>query len=238
MGWNATLGRNTRGGRKKRVIEYSGQTKTLDEWAADLKMSRHTIRMRLRRGWTVAEALGFEEHELVTGAELAHPNQFDDGTGVDIRRRQAEFIQALINHLEATNKWQPAIVAKEVSIPVDTIYRWRKTSDDFAAAYDEVKEASNMYLEDYLTDIVHNPEDHDRGLRRPGWSNLVMFKVKGEMPDKYRDTPPQTNININQISLKEALAAEDAYWKIQQQKQQVIDAEQPKLINPPGANNQ
>lgn len=38
------------------VLEFSGRTQTLTEWARELGMAENTLRGRIRLGWTVAEA--------------------------------------------------------------------------------------------------------------------------------------------------------------------------------------
>lgn len=43
--------------RKNHLIIYKGQTKTLTEWAEQFCINKHTLRMRLKLGWSVEEAL-------------------------------------------------------------------------------------------------------------------------------------------------------------------------------------
>lgn len=44
---------------RKRMITYAGVSKPLDRWSLDVGIKKSTIVARLRRGWSVAEALGF-----------------------------------------------------------------------------------------------------------------------------------------------------------------------------------
>lgn len=49
--------------RRNRLIEYNGQKKCLALWAEELKMSYELIRSRLRRSWTIEEALTTPKNE-------------------------------------------------------------------------------------------------------------------------------------------------------------------------------
>ena len=42
------------------IIEHNGETKILQQWIDDLKVNRHTVMTRLRRGKTYKQALGLE----------------------------------------------------------------------------------------------------------------------------------------------------------------------------------
>lgn len=50
-------GRNTSG---NNVIEYQNQLLCIEEWAEKVKIKANTIIYRLRRGWSIPQALGFE----------------------------------------------------------------------------------------------------------------------------------------------------------------------------------
>lgn len=53
--------RNRRRPKGRTLLTYGGKTQSLTRWAEDLGVSRELIGMRLRRGKTVGQALGFEE---------------------------------------------------------------------------------------------------------------------------------------------------------------------------------
>lgn len=44
-------------------IEYNGELKILEEWAEELGVKSNSILTRLRRGWTIPQALGFESRD-------------------------------------------------------------------------------------------------------------------------------------------------------------------------------
>jgi hypothetical protein len=57
--WVSRRGQN-RNKRGNRVLEYGGERKLLVEWSEKVGIPYERIRSRLRLGWTVGEALGFE----------------------------------------------------------------------------------------------------------------------------------------------------------------------------------
>lgn len=52
------------------VLEYKGQRKTLIDWATELSLDHTLIRGRLRRGWSVEDALSIPLNE-----NLSHPSK-------------------------------------------------------------------------------------------------------------------------------------------------------------------
>lgn len=58
--WNcrwATRYEQAQNKRNTRTLTYAGRTQTISEWAAETGIKRETLKMRLRKGWTAAEAL-------------------------------------------------------------------------------------------------------------------------------------------------------------------------------------
>lgn len=53
----ATGKEQTRNSTKARMLTVNGRTMTLVEWCEATGLNRETIRRRIRRGWTVEEAL-------------------------------------------------------------------------------------------------------------------------------------------------------------------------------------
>lgn len=56
----ATAKEQHRNTRSNRLLNYNGQTKTLIEWSEIVGIGRTTIRERLSRGWSVADALNIK----------------------------------------------------------------------------------------------------------------------------------------------------------------------------------
>lgn len=44
------------------IWEYNGASKTIKEWAKSVNIEPHVLYGRFQRGWTIAQALGFEHH--------------------------------------------------------------------------------------------------------------------------------------------------------------------------------
>lgn len=53
----ATVEEQCRNRSNTRLITFNGKTQCMTDWAAELKISRGTIFHRIRRGWTVSDAL-------------------------------------------------------------------------------------------------------------------------------------------------------------------------------------
>lgn len=53
----ATVAEQNRNKRTVKLITYKGETKTIPEWTKQLKLGKETIRERLQRGWSQAEAI-------------------------------------------------------------------------------------------------------------------------------------------------------------------------------------
>lgn len=51
-------------------IEYNGETHTFKEWGAIRRINPERIRSRLYHGWTVAQALGYEDKEHYSAESL------------------------------------------------------------------------------------------------------------------------------------------------------------------------
>ncbi len=51
--------------RNCRILTYGDEAKTVAQWARDLDIADNTLRSRVTRGWTDAQALGFERRPSV-----------------------------------------------------------------------------------------------------------------------------------------------------------------------------
>lgn len=60
-------------GRKAELVEFRGKTQTLDKWAADTGIAVDTIRCRLKRGWTMEQALTRPSRTKRAARELSGP---------------------------------------------------------------------------------------------------------------------------------------------------------------------
>ncbi len=57
---------NMRNTRRNHNIKYNRLTKCLEEWGEETGIKPNTILTRIRRGWTIGEALGFKDHHNKT----------------------------------------------------------------------------------------------------------------------------------------------------------------------------
>lgn len=57
----AIIVKKSEGKSPRKYITYNGMTKTLTEWAKHREIKKETLSIRLKRGWSVGEALGFKE---------------------------------------------------------------------------------------------------------------------------------------------------------------------------------
>jgi hypothetical protein len=53
----------SKGGRPPLILSWNGETLPLQEWVRRSSVSYSKVQGRLRDGWPVGEALGFEPHE-------------------------------------------------------------------------------------------------------------------------------------------------------------------------------
>jgi len=58
-----------------KLIEYNGELKRIDEWAADMNVSPNTIYGRLQRGFTVEEALTAKKGSKLEDLEVTKKRQ-------------------------------------------------------------------------------------------------------------------------------------------------------------------
>lgn len=121
-----------------RYIEYNGQKKLMKEWSEELGIPYDTIRGRLDNyGWTIGEALGFEEHVFDTRPERP-----------ETRKKVLQY--SLNGNL--IREWDSLIdINKELGISVSSIQNccagYTRTSNGFKWKYkDGVRQNSN-YLE-------------------------------------------------------------------------------------------
>lgn len=59
----AIIVKKSEGKSPRKYITYNGMTKTLTEWAKYREIKKETLSIRLKRGWSVGEALGFKERK-------------------------------------------------------------------------------------------------------------------------------------------------------------------------------
>jgi hypothetical protein len=57
--WTNSIHEQLRNRRNTRWLHHQGRRLTISEWARELGIGRKTIHERLRRGWSVARALGW-----------------------------------------------------------------------------------------------------------------------------------------------------------------------------------
>lgn len=57
--------------RYNHILHFDGQSKTISEWASVLKMKQNTLYYRIKRGWTIPEALGFDDRSIKYSGRLS-----------------------------------------------------------------------------------------------------------------------------------------------------------------------
>lgn len=59
----AIIVKKSEGKSPRKYITYNGVTKTLTEWSKYREIKKETLSIRLKRGWSVGEALGFKDRK-------------------------------------------------------------------------------------------------------------------------------------------------------------------------------
>lgn len=63
----ATIKEQNRNTRSNRMLEYEGRTMPLAAWAEEVGLTYAQLRNRLKYGWTLGQALGFEPRNVRRG---------------------------------------------------------------------------------------------------------------------------------------------------------------------------
>ena len=95
--------------------------------------------------------------------------------------------------------------ARKAEIDRVQIYRWKDADAKFSKDWDEHKRIGDHALEDEATRRAYEGIDvpvtiaGEREVIKRYSDSLLMFRLKGIFPEKYRDNQPQVNVEANMV---------------------------------------
>lgn len=92
------------------------------------------------------------------------------------------------------------VAARLCGLSTDTIYRWRKEDNDFAAKWDHAILFSTEVLETALYHKLAKEVTNPKALSMPT-ERLAEFMLTGMKPEKYKQRGFNQEINVNQLNV-------------------------------------
>lgn len=172
------------------------------------------------------EALSVAKHgkDPVTGRFLPGHTYSNQGKTAYV----LDIAPALIAEIQETG--QLSATCEKYNVSPGALLQARKKLPELDEACKQADLIKAFNFETKLDDIIEHPENYDKALTRPSWSNLIMFRMKKLMPE-YRDS---TKIELTQniVTLSEVDAIAQTVWEQKQQKkalpapaQDIVDGE-------------